>query len=102
MRAKRIKLSEIHSLRFLEPQEVRLGREVGEEEEEVELQLECVFPVVSTFLAASRLGSSVTGTQRMPKAVPVPPSSKQACKGSKHKPLNLTVGFLWILFHRSP
>lgn len=101
MRAKRIKLSEIHSLRFLEPQEVRLGREVGEEEE-VELQLERVFPVVSTFLAASRLGSSVTGTQRMPKAVPVPPSSKQACKGSKHKPLNLTVGFLWILFHRSP
>lgn len=100
MRAKRIKVSEIHSLGFLESQEVRLGGEVVEEEE-VELQPERHFPVVSTFLAAGRLGSSVTGTQCKPKAVPVPPSSEQACKGSKHKPLNLTVGFLWILFHRS-
>lgn len=71
----------------------------GEEEEEEELQLGRHFPVVSTFLAASRLGSSVTGTQHMPKTVPVTPSSsKQASKGSKHKPLNLTVSFLWLLF----
>lgn len=84
--------SEIHEQRLS-------GGEVGEggrglEEQEVQPLSRC-----KHILAAGRLGSCVTGTQCVPKTAPVPPSSKQACKGSKHKPLNVTVGFLWLLFH---
>lgn len=50
-----------------DPQNLRLGRGVEAEEEEEKLQLGRHFPVVSTFLAASHLGTSVTGTRHMPK-----------------------------------